>query len=235
MTAHNTPARATNPQHRARSVRQRRHRPLLTTLLPGTVAIAVTAIATVAKAHADADFIAVAAGDAAVVTLRPNHGCGDSPTIEVRIRAPFADAVPGDVDGWTATVEPLDDGYSVLTWTGGELPTDQIGAFPVEFVVPDAAGQLITFPAIQTCANGEELAWIGGDPLGEYPVPRLLILPAGTEPADTIDDLPDDVDGRALLETNLDIDLTNPNAVYLPEPPVSTFPTGTIPATTEPV
>lgn len=169
MAAHETPGRSIDAQRRDRNVHPRRRVPLRTTLLTATAALVVAASGTVAEAHADADLVAVAAGDEAIVTLRPNHGCGDSPTIEVRIRAPFADAVPGDVDGWTATVEPLDDGYSVLTWTGGELPTDQIGAFPVEFVVPDAAGRVITFPAIQTCANGEELAWIGGDPLGQYP------------------------------------------------------------------
>ena len=148
------------------------------------------------------------------------------------VRAPFADAVPGDVDGWTATVEPLDDGYSVLTWTGGELPTDQIGAFPVEFVVPDAAGQLITFPAIQPAPTAE-LAWIGGDPLGEYPVPRLLILqPEPNQPTPSTTS-PTTSTAR-LLETNLDIDLTNPNAVYLPEPPVS-VPDWHHSATTEPV
>lgn len=233
MAAYETPGRSIDAQRRDRAVHPRRRVPLRTALLTATVALAVAASGTVAEAHADADLVAVAAGDDAVVTLRPNHGCGDSPTIEVRIRAPFADAIPGDVDGWTATVEPLDDGYSVLTWTGGELPTDQIGAFPVEFVVPDAAGRVITFPAIQTCANGEELAWIGGDPLGQYPVPRLLILAEGAEPVDTIDDLAADVAGRELLEANLDGDLADPDVVYAPQPPLSTLPASTVPATTE--
>lgn len=199
--------------------------------LAATIAL-VAASGTVVKAHADADVVAVAAGDEAVVTLRPNHGCGDSPTIEVRIRAPFVDAVAGEVDGWTATVEPLVDGYSVLTWTGGELPSDEIGAFPVEFVVPDASGRIITFPAIQTCANGEELAWIAGDPLSEYPVPRLLILPAGAEPVATIDDLADDVIGRDLLEANLDAELADPTVVYTPEPPAGTVVASAVPAPT---
>lgn len=180
-------------------------------MLPRTLAAGVVVVvasgfgAAVVSAHADADVVAVAAGDEAVVRLRPNHGCGESPTVEVRVRAPLDDAVAGDVEGWTASAKQDGDGNTVLTWSGGELPADETGAFPVEFVVPDTPGELLTFPAIQTCANGEELAWIEGDPDGEYPVPRLLVLPAGSEPAATIDDVPLDAPGRELLEANLDL------------------------------
>ena len=101
--------------------------------------------------------------------------------------------VPGrhcrHVEGWTATATPDGAGNSVLEWTGGVLPADEEGAFPVEFTAPDTPGVLLTFPAIQVCENGEELAWISGDPADEYPAPRVLVLPPGSQPAATIDDV----------------------------------------------
>ena len=95
------------------------------------------------------------------MTFQPEHGCGDSPTVGVRVQAPVADAAAGEVDGWTATATPDGAGNTVLEWTGGCLPADEAGAFPVELTVPDAVGTLLAFPAVQRCANGEELAWIG--------------------------------------------------------------------------
>ena len=69
---------------------------------------------------------------------------------------------------------------------------------------------LLTFPAIQVCENGEELAWISGDPADEYPAPRVLVLPPGSEPAATLDDVPLDAPGRDQLVAVVDVD--NPNA-----------------------
>ena len=79
-------------------------------------------------------------------TLKPTHGCGESPTVQVRIRAPFPDAVADDVEGWTATATPDGAGNTVLEWTGGVLPADEDGAFPVEFVAPDAPGHAAHVP-----------------------------------------------------------------------------------------
>jgi hypothetical protein len=95
------------------------------------------------------------------------------------------------------------------------LPADATGAFPVHFTAPDAPGELLLFPAIQTCANGEDYAWIQGDPNGEYPAPRLLILPADARPAATFDDVPTDAPGRDQLVAIVDVD--NPSATTVPE------------------
>jgi len=150
-------------------------------------------------AHTEASAVAVPAGSAATVTFRPAHGCGESPTVGVRIQAPVADATAGAVDGWTATATPDGAGNTVLEWTGGVLPTETAGAFPLELTVPDAVGTLLAFPAVQRCASGEELAWIGTAPGDEYPAPQVLVLPAGSEPAATLDDVPADAPGRELL------------------------------------
>jgi uncharacterized protein YcnI len=181
-------------------------------LLLSTVATlaAIVAGGAGASAHTEADLVAVPAGSEATVTLEPTHGCGDSPTVEVRIRVPLEEAEAGAVEGWTEAAERDDDGNTIVSWTGGELPADEEGAFPVTFVAPDEVGRLLSFPAVQRCANGEELAWIDGDPAGEFPAPRLLVLAADAEPAETIDDVPLDAPGRDQLTAVLDID--NPAA-----------------------
>lgn len=167
---------------------------------------AVAAGAGSAAAHTESDFVAVPAGSETTLTLRPTHGCGDSPTVEVRIRVPLEDAVAEPVDGWTEQAEPDDEGNTIVSWTGGELASDEHGEFPITFTAPDTVGELLVFPAIQHCANDEELAWIDGDPESEYPAPRILVLAADAEPAATLDDVADDAPGRDQLTAILDVD-----------------------------
>jgi uncharacterized protein YcnI len=182
-----------------------------------------------ATAHTEVDLVAVPAGSDATVTLRPTHGCDDSPTVEVAIRAPVPGATAGAVDGWTATATPDGTGRTVLTWTDGSLPATATGAFPVTFTAPDTPGTLLTFPAVQRCDNGAELAWISGDPAAENPAPRLLILPAGSEPAATIDDVAPDAPGRDQLVAIVDVD--NPNATTTAPPTTAADPSVVAPST----
>jgi uncharacterized protein YcnI len=207
----------------------RRARPTAGSVLGVLAVFAVTAAGPVA-AHTGSDVVAVPAGAEATVTLEPTHGCGGSPTVAVRIRAPFPAAVAEDVEGWTASATPDGDGNTVLEWTGGVLPADEEGEFPVGFVAPDAPGTLLTFPAIQVCADGAELAWISGDPDDEFPAPRVLVLPAGAEAAATIDDVPLDAPGRDQLVTIVDVD--NPQATPSTVPPATTPPPATTSAPT---
>lgn len=189
---------------------------LVVAVVAALAAVAVPVIGSgTAGAHTESDVVAVPAGSDATVTLKPTHGCAGSPTVKVRIRAEVAGATAGDVDGWTSTATDDGEGRTVLEWTGGSLPTDATGAFPVHFTVPDDPGRLLLFPAIQTCENGEELAWIEGDPDGDYPAPRLLILPADAQPAGTVDDVPADAPGRDQLVAIVDVD--NPGATTAPE------------------
>lgn len=166
----------------------------------------VLGLAQPAGAHTEADVIAVPAGEQVTIHLSPEHGCGDSPTVDVAIRAPLAGATAGEVDGWTATATADGSGRTVLEWTGGSLPADEEGEFPVTFTAPDQVGELLLFPAVQTCENGDELAWISGDPEAEYPAPRLLILPAGSEPASSIDDVPPEAPGRDQLTAVVEVE-----------------------------
>jgi uncharacterized protein YcnI len=159
-----------------------------------------------ASAHTESDLVAVPAGSEAVVTLKPTHGCGGSPTVEVRIRADAPDASAVDVVGWTASAESDGEDRIVAQWVGGVLPSDETGAFPIRFTVPDTPGALLLFPSVQICEDGSELRWIDGDPTAEFPAPRLLVLPEGYEPAATIDDVPADAPGRDQLVAIVDVD-----------------------------
>lgn len=169
-------------------------------------AVALAFSPTAASAHTDTDLVAVPAGSSAAVALKPTHGCSGSPTVEIAIRAPVDSAVAEDVDGWTATSEADGQGNAVLRWSGGSLPADQTGSFPVTFTVPDAVGQLLTFPSVQTCENGEQLAWIDGDPNGGFPAPRLLILDPGAQPASILEEVSSHALGREQLTDIVDID-----------------------------
>lgn len=175
-------------------------------LVPKIVAVVMAAAVGIAgvaadpaEAHADADLVAVPAGEQVTVNLRPQHGCGTSPTIKVTMRAPLEGATAGPVAGWESSAEQDGKGNTVLEWSGGSLPSDEPGAFPVTFTAPGTVGQLLLFPAIQICKSGEEMAWISGDPASEHPAPRLLILAPGSHAAASIDDIPADAPGRALL------------------------------------
>jgi uncharacterized protein YcnI len=183
----------------------------------------------IAVAHAEPDYIAVPAGFEAAINLKPTHGCDGSPTVAVRVRSPLP-ATAGEVEGWTASTTPGRGGRTILEWSGGVLPSDQEGAFPLEFLVPDAPGDLLVFPAVQRCENGEELAWLSGDPAAEYPAPRVLILPAGSEPALTIDEVPPDAPGREKLTAVVDVD--QPNAPPITRPPATAAPPATATPTT---
>lgn len=189
---------------------------VVTLCIAATVAVG---IASPAAAHTESDLVAVPAGGTAELTLRPTHGCGDSPTVEVATRAPVDGAEAVAVPGWSESATADDDG-TVLEWTGGSLPADEVGAFPIRFTVPDRPGELLTFPFVQVCETGEELAWIDGDPEGQYPAPRLLVLPAGSEPAATIADVPPDAPGREQLVEIVDVD--NPDEATSTTGPTST-------------
>lgn len=196
-------------------------------------AVSALAFATPVAAHADADVVAVAAGEQATVNFRPNHGCGASPTTEVAVRVPVAGATGGEVEGWTSTSKDDGEGRTVVEWTGGSLPTDVTGAFPINFTVPDRAGELLLFPAVQTCENGEDWSWLNGDPESDNPVPRLLILPAGSPEAVSIDEVPLDAPGRDLLTAVVDTEpTTTTSTTSTTAPAAESTTTGAAPTTT---
>ena len=184
----------------------------LPVLLSLVLAVSVLLLgATSAWAHTDADVVAVAGGTQATVSFEPAHGCGDSATVAVGIRVPVRGAAPGDAPGWTATATEDEDG-TVIEFRGGVLPSDQPGRFPVTLPVPDEPGQLLLLPSIQTCQDGQELAWLDPSPTGQRPAPRLLILPPGSPPAATIEEVAADAPGREQLIETIDGNGADPHA-----------------------
>lgn len=168
------------------------------------VAAASVVLPSTASAHADADVVAVAAGEQVTISFRPNHGCGESPTTEIAVRAPISGVIGEEVEGWTSSSATDGEGRTVVEWKGGSLPVDVTGEFPITFTAPDDVGTLLLFPAVQICENGEEYAWIDGDPESDTPAPRLLILAPGSDTATSVDEVPPDAPGRDQLTAVID-------------------------------
>lgn len=142
------------------------------------VVSALTTLAAPAMAHTTANPDTTAAGSYAVVDMRVPHGCDGAATavLDVQIPAGVTSVKPEFVPGWTATTEigeydePIEihgeevtEGVVAVTWTadeGQELPDTQFRNFGISVKFPDAAGETLYFPAVQTCVDGSESAWI---------------------------------------------------------------------------
>jgi uncharacterized protein YcnI len=149
------------------------------------------------------------AGSYTVLTAGVPHGCDGSPTTKVAIQ------MPEQILSVTPTRNPLWDVEKVMekldepvTDAHGNEVTERVGqvvytartplpdgyrdAFELSLQVPDAAGETLVFPVIQTCEKGET-AWVetaadGNTEDLEAPAPTLTVLPAeegghGAEPA----------------------------------------------------
>lgn len=141
---------------------------------PIVFAAVVTGLALPAEAHVHANPNVVKPGASATVGFGVEHGCGTSPTISVAIKAPAGvtklAAVP--LKGWKTAVAG-----SVVTFSGGNLPTKKSAEFSISFMAPTKEGDL-SFPVVQTCVKGVN-SWIqaplvnGAEP--DYPAPTLKV------------------------------------------------------------
>lgn len=173
--------------------------------LPVATAAVTTAVAlsfaAPAGAHVTATPSTAAAGAYTVVTFSVGHGCEGSPTTKLEIRVPESvlSVTPSrhpfyDVE---KTIEQLDEpvadahGNEVTERTASivytattPLPDGQRDAFELSFQLPDAEGETLSFPTIQTCQKGET-GWVevpadGQDPEElESPAPAFEIVAAG--------------------------------------------------------
>ena len=152
-----------------------------------TVALAVTALVWVAApawAHVEVSPGEAAAGGATELEFEVGHGCDGSPVVAVSIRMPggVTDISPQDREGWTYSVENV-DGLDVVTWEGGPQGANEHGSFFMDVTLPDAEGEVLAFPAVQICEEGE-VAWIelpaadGSEPAS--PAPLLVLTAAAT-------------------------------------------------------
>lgn len=163
----------------------------------------VTLTGTPAGAHVSVTPSTTAAGSYAVLTFSVGHGCEGSPTTRLTI------AMPEDIPAVTPTVhpgwrvekvaetldEPIADAHGneiteriaqVVYTARTPLPEGYRDTVELQVQLPDAEGETLTFPVVQTCAQGEtawnETAAEGQDPEElESPAPMFTITPAGEE------------------------------------------------------
>ena len=115
-------------------------------ILAATAAACTVAAPGAALAHTEPDLIAVPAGSASTVHLKPTHGCGESPTVARPHPRPLPRRHRRRRRGVDGHGTPDGAGNTVLEWTGGPLPADEDGAFPVQFTAPDTAGAAADVP-----------------------------------------------------------------------------------------
>lgn len=132
-----------------------------------------------AAGHVEPSVEEAPAGSELVFSLTVGHGCeDDSDTVGLEVQLPegIEEATPQAIPGWDATVEG-----NVVTWEGGPLPHDQYLQFGLSVALPDAPGETLTFPTVQTCASGAETAWIEDGEESEHPAPALTLTEATDE------------------------------------------------------
>jgi len=112
--------------------------------------------------------------EGAVLTLLVPHGCGASPTTEIRMQVPenVNMILPEPKPGWTITLtkrklatpkkvgnREISEVQDEVIWSGGSLPVDQAGLFNFVTNFPNKPGERVYFKTIQKCAAGEE-RWV---------------------------------------------------------------------------
>ena len=172
-------------------------------VLPVATAALALSLAPPAGAHVGATVSDASAGAYTIATFSVPHGCEASPTTRIEIQVPESvlSVTPTrnpyyEVETTIEQLdEPLTDGHgnevteriaSVVYTAETPLPDGQRDTFELSFQVPDAAGEVLSWPTIQTCEKGStdwtQVAAEGQDPEElETPAPSFEILPASGE------------------------------------------------------
>jgi len=142
-----------------------------------SIALATLALLTMQQAHAHAVINegTAEAGAFAFITLRITHGCGTSPTTQIRMKIPegVLRVSPKFMAHWSVEkrMKTLDTPYrdeagnlvnetvDEIVWSGGSLPDGYYGEFQVRALMPDEQGRMLWFKTIQTCEVGA-IRWI---------------------------------------------------------------------------
>lgn len=143
-------------------------------------AVAVVALAPGAAAHVSVEPAEAARGTDATLTFRVPNERDDAATVALAIELPAGTerVEPGDVAGWTATVEA-----GVVRWRGGRIEGDGSQAFPLTLgPLPDT--DQVVFRAVQTYDSGEVVRWTEGGSGTDRPAPVLRLT--GAAPATTV-------------------------------------------------
>jgi hypothetical protein len=153
-----------------------------------------SALPCAAAAHVVFSEPAAQAGGYYTGFLRVSHGCGDSPTVSLRVAIPegVVSAKPQPKPGWTLKIDTLPlakpiageggsqitQRVSAITWTG-RLPIDEFDQFGLSLKLANAPGPLY-FPTIQRCDKAEnDWTMIPDSPEHwhalERPAPMLIV------------------------------------------------------------
>lgn len=156
-------------------------------------------VAAPALAHVTAEPGEATAGGYTMINLRVPHGCDGAATTSVTVQIPdtVASVTPQFIPGWDVETttgplaepvelhgETVDDGIREVTWSGGTpIPDGVFFDFGISALMPDAAGETLYFPTVQTCGE-TETAWVevpeeGGDGHDlETPAPFVTLTAA---------------------------------------------------------
>lgn len=126
-------------------------------------ALVILALPGVVLAHASVYPKSINANSYEKFTLRvPNEKASD--TVKVRVEVPegFSISRVRPMPGWTYQVEKATDGKSVkaIVWSGGKIATGEFQEFEFQGKSAQNPGKY-AFPAFQTYADGETVAWSG--------------------------------------------------------------------------
>jgi uncharacterized protein YcnI len=132
--------------------------------------------------------------------FRVGHACEGSPTTEIAIQIPdgVVSVKPELVPGWeyetvvgelsepvTLHGEEITEGVREVRWFGGPpIPDEAFQEFGLSVRLPDAPGETLYFPVVQTCEEGEN-AWVERPAEGqsadelEEPAPALTLTEGG--------------------------------------------------------
>jgi uncharacterized protein YcnI len=147
----------------------------LAALPVATVTVALS-LAAPASAHVTATPSTTAAGAYTVATFAVGHGCEGSPTTKIEIQVPESvlSVAPTRNPFYEVekTIEQLDEPVadahgnevtervaSIVYTADTPLPDGQRDTFELSFQIPDAEGEMLTFPTVQTCEEGET-GWV---------------------------------------------------------------------------
>ncbi len=156
-----------------------------------------------ASAHVHIEPDSTAAGAPSQLAFATAHGCGASPTTKMTITLPeeINDATPTAKADWNVEKvteqldEPktLDNGSKIterisqIVYTAEEpLPDGVRDTFEIEVELPDAAGETLAFPTLQTCEQGatdwSQIPEEGQDAHSlESPAPTIEVTEASAE------------------------------------------------------
>jgi uncharacterized protein YcnI len=164
--------------------------------IPAAVAAVALAAPAAAQAHVTVQPNTATVGSYVVESVRVPNERDDASTVKLDLQLPpgFAEVSYEARPGWSVKLiraklaKPVqtDDGPVTeevrrITFTGhgtqGRIGPGQFMDFPLSVQIPGKAGDKLTFKAIQTYSNGEEVRWIGA-PDSESPAPVLTVTGA---------------------------------------------------------